>query len=251
MNTPHIDEAPRRRSRTGLTIFCGFLVFIICAVSALGVWQVERLAWKRDLIARVDQRIHAEPVAAPAKADWAAINRNDDEYLRVTAEGVLQNDKESYVYASTVLGAGYWVITPLTLSDGTSVMINRGFVPSEKRDPNSRAEGQISGPVKISGLLRLDEPGGTFIRSNAPDDDRWYSRDVHAIAAKRGVADIAPYFIDADATENPGGYPKGGLTQVVFPNSHLSYAITWFAIAIMVAGLLVYVIRSELKARRA
>ena len=248
-NSP-ADQAPKRRSAIALTIFCGFLVVVLCAVFALGVWQVERRAWKLDLIARVDQRIHAEPLAAPARADWGNITKENDEYRRVTAEGALQNDKESLVYAATTLGAGYWVITPLTLADGTSVMINRGFVPTDKRDVNTRLEGQVSGPVKITGLLRLNEPGGTFIKSNDPANDRWYSRDVEAMAAKRGVTDIAPYFIDADATANPGGFPVGGLTQVSFPNNHLQYALTWFALAAMVAGLLVFVLRSELRRRR-
>jgi surfeit locus 1 family protein len=244
------DPSPKPRSRIALTIFCGFLVVVICAVFALGVWQVERRAWKLDLIARIDQRIHADAVTAPSRADWGNISRQNDEYRRVTAEGTLQNDRESLVYASTTLGAGYWVITPLTLADGTSVMINRGFVPTDKRDLNSRLEGQVAGPVKITGLLRLDEPGGTFIKSNDPANDRWYSRDVNAMAAKRGVSDIAPYFIDADATPNPGGLPVGGLTQVSFPNNHLQYALTWFALAAMVAGLLVFVLRSELRRRR-
>jgi surfeit locus 1 family protein len=241
---------PRQRSKTALAIFCGFLVLVTCAVFSLGVWQVERLSWKLDLIARVDQRIHAEPVAAPTRSGWSTITKDNDEYRRVTAEGTLRNDKESLVYASTTLGAGYWVITPLTLADGTSIMINRGFVPLDKRDPTSRLEGQTSGTVKITGLLRLDEPGGTFIRSNDPVNDRWYSRDVGAMAEKRGVSEVAPYFIDADATPNLGGLPTGGLTQVVFPNSHLSYAITWFVLAAMLVGLLVFVLRSELKRSR-
>ena len=222
---------------------------MIGLVLSLGIWQVERLSWKRDLIARVDQRVHADPVSAPARAQWGSINRADDEYLRVTAQGTLQNDKESFVYASTEIGPGYWVLTPLTLTDGTSVMINRGLVPSEKRDPKTRSEAQTSGPVTLTGLLRLDEPGGTFIRSNVPEEDRWYSRDVTAMANKHGISDVAPYFIDADATPNPGGWPKGGLTQVKFPNSHLSYAITWFVLAAMMTGLLVYVLRSELRKR--
>ncbi|WP_283193003.1 SURF1 family protein [Rhizobium sp. AN80A] len=243
------EQAPKHRSTIALTIFCGLLFVVMCAVFALGVWQLERRAWKLDLIARIDQRINAEPTAAPARAEWEGITKENDEYRRVTAEGTLQSDKESLVYSATELGAGYWVIAPLTLADGTSVMINRGFVPTNKRDVNSRSDGRISGPIKITGLLRLNEPGGTFIRSNDPANDRWYSRDVDAMAAKRGVADIAPYFIDADATANPGGLPVGGLTQVSFPNNHLQYALTWFALAAMLAGLLVYVLRSELRQR--
>jgi surfeit locus 1 family protein len=179
------------------------------------------------------------------------VNRPDDEYRRVTAEGTLQNDLETLVYASTALGPGYWVITPLALADGTSVLINRGFVPTEKRDPTTRLDGQISGPVSITGLLRLTEPKGTLIKKNDPAGDRWYSRDTAAIAQQRGIADIAPYFIDADGTPNPGGMPTGGLTQIAFPNNHLVYAITWFVLAAMALGLLVIVVRVEMRVRRA
>jgi surfeit locus 1 family protein len=227
------------------------MVLLIGVLLALGFWQLQRLSWKLELIARVDQRVHAEPVAAPARSEWGSVARAIDEYHRVTAQGILQNDKETLVYASTELGPGYWVITPLSLADGTSVLINRGFVPTEKRDPLSRREGQISAPVTIIGLLRIAEPKGTLIKSNDPPNDRWYSRDVSAIAEKRGVSDVAPFFIDADAAPNPGGLPKGGLTQIVFPNNHLVYAITWFALAAMAAGLLVFMIRGERKASRA
>lgn len=228
-------------------MLCGLMLLSIAGFVALGIWQVERLSWKLDLIARVDQRVHAEPVPAPTgrPADAA-----DDEYRHVTATGTLQNGKETLVYAATELGPGYWVMTPLVLSDGTAILINRGFVPTDKRDPATRLPGQLSTPVTITGLLRMTEPKGSLLQSNDPAAGRWYSRDVAAIAADKDVANAASYFIDADATPNPGGLPVGGLTRVVFPNSHLSYAITWFALALMVAGLLAFVIRSEIRVNR-
>ena len=244
------EKAQGQHTAAGLAIFCGLMLVLIAALLALGVWQVERLSWKEDLIARVDQRVDAEPVPAPVRAQWGQVSRANDEYRHVTAEGILQNDEETLIYASTSLGPGYWVITPLKLADSTSVLINRGFVPTDKRDPATRSEGQIANPVKITGLLRITEPGGTLVKSNDPANDRWYSRDVAAIADRRGLADPAPYFIDADATPNPGGLPVGGLTQIAFPNNHLVYAITWFALALMAAGLLAFVVRGELRARR-
>jgi surfeit locus 1 family protein len=101
----------------------------------------------------------------------------------------------------------------------------------------------------VTGLLRLTEPKGAFLRSNDPTSDRWFSRDVVAISARHGIANAAPYFIDADATPNPGGLPVGGLTVVRFPNSHLVYAITWFAMALMTAGAGFYVWRLEKRNR--
>jgi len=226
-------QQPERQFTAKKLALCGFLLLATAAFFALGIWQIERLGWKRALIARVDARVHAEPVETPASPQWAAINRDDDEYRHIRAEGVFQNDKETLVYASTELGAGYWVITPLkTVKDGT-VLINRGFVPIDRKDPASRSAGQISTPVSVSGLLRISEPNGTLLRSNDPGAGRWYSRDVQAIAQKRDLGTVAPFFIDADKTDNPGGYPVGGLTQVKFPNSHLQYAITWFVMAAM------------------
>ncbi|MBY3032735.1 SURF1 family protein [Rhizobium leguminosarum] len=239
------EKSDRRRHRAKRSIFAVCLVLLAAALAALGTWQVERLAWKRDLVARVDQRVHAPPVPAPARADWNKINAADDEYRQVTAAGMLANDKETLVYASTVLGPGYWVMTPLMLTDGTSILVNRGFVPTERRDPASRREGEVSGPVEITGLMRMTEPKGSLLKSNDVATDRWYSRDVAAIAQKRGVGTVAPYFIDADATANPKGLPVGGLTVIAFPNNHLLYAITWYGLAAMVLALLVFIVRGE------
>ncbi|OWV97511.1 hypothetical protein ATY81_08815 [Rhizobium sp. R72] len=244
-------NARRQHSAARLTIFCGLMVVLIAALVSLGLWQVKRLSWKEDLIARVDQRVHADPVAAPVRAEWKQVTRGADEYRHVTAEGILQNDKETLIYASTTLGAGYWVITPLKLADETSILINRGFIPTQRRDPATRSEGQIATPAKITGLLRITEPKGILLKSNDPANDRWYSRDVAAIAERRHIGDVAPYFIDADARPNPGGLPLGGLTQIAFSNNHLVYATTWFGLAIMTAGLLVFVIRGEMRAHEA
>lgn len=112
-----------------------------------------------------------------------------------------------------------------------AVLVNRGFVPEDHADPASRRAGQVSGPVMVTGLLRRTEPGGGFLRANDPAHGRWYSRDVVAIARARGVDLVAPMFIDADATPNPGGYPVGGLTVIAFSNNHLIYAVTWFGLA--------------------
>jgi surfeit locus 1 family protein len=216
---------------------------------ALGTWQVERRAWKLDLIERVDRRVAAEPAAPPGLADWPAVNANDDEYRHVRVAGTFLNDRETQVFASTALGGGYWVVTPLRTDQGMVVLVNRGFVPTEKRDPATRAAGEIAGPVTVTGLLRITEPKGGFLRANDPAADRWYSRDVAAIAAARGLTDAAPYFIDADATPNPGGLPVGGLTIIAFPNSHLVYAITWYGLAVMLAGAVLYVVRDERRVR--
>ncbi|WP_267425026.1 SURF1 family protein [Methylobacterium sp. GC_Met_2] len=217
------------------------LVFVVLV--GLGTWQVQRRAWKLDLIARVDARVHAPAMPAPGPAEWPRIGP-DDAYRHVTVSGTFLHDRETLVQAVTERGGGFWVLTPLRRSDGSRVLINRGFVPGDRRDPATRAAGQVAGETTVTGLLRVTEPKGAFLRSNAPKDDRWYSRDVASIAAARGLSDVAPYFVDADATPNPGGLPVGGLTVIAFPNSHLVYALTWYGMALMLAGAMVYLLRS-------
>ncbi|HUH10687.1 MAG TPA: SURF1 family protein [Brevundimonas sp.] len=232
-------------------LILGAVVFalLFAGFSALGVWQVQRLAWKQDLIRQVDARIHAAPVAAPPPDQ--VVTRQADQYRRVVVSGRFDHQREALVKAVTDLGPGYWVVTPLVTDRGFTVLINRGFVPSERQKPADRAAGQVEGPVTVVGLLRLTEPDGGFLRANDPAGDRWFSRDVAGIAKARGVAGpVAPYFIDADATPNPGGWPRGGLTVVSFPNSRLIYALTWFGLALMSAAGFVLFAREE-KRRRA
>ncbi|WP_183438716.1 SURF1 family protein [Methylobacterium sp. R2-1] len=215
----------------------------------LGTWQVERRVWKLDLIDRVEARIHAEPEPAPGPDEWAGLTAASAEYRRVRLTGRFAYDRATLVQAVTGRGAGSWVLVPLVTDRGFTVLVNRGFVPAESRERTARAAGEPEGEVTVTGLLRLTEPGGGFLRRNDPTADRWYSRDVAAIAAARGLdrapADVAPYFVDADATPNPGGLPIGGLTVVDFHNSHLVYALTWYALAVMSAAALVYALRGS------
>ncbi|MGY3032845.1 surfeit locus 1 family protein [Bradyrhizobium sp. USDA 4354] len=205
---------------------------------ALGVWQIERRAWKLALIDRVEQRVHAPAMPIPSPASWPAISAANDEYRHVSVSGRFLHDRETLVQAVTEEGPGYWVLTPLKRDDGTLVLINRGFVPSERRDASTRRDGNPDGLVEITGLLRITEPKGGFLRNNVPQHNRWYSRDVAAITAARGLREAAPFFVDADAGSQIAGGPIGGLTVIRFPNNHLIYALTWFALAFMLAGRL-------------
>nr|WP_315764945.1 SURF1 family protein [Sphingomonas sp. Y38-1Y] len=191
----------------------------------LGIWQLERRTWKLDLIARVEARLATAPVAPPMRAVG-----KDDEYTRVAASGRWVSGHDTYTQAVTELGGGFWVLTPLDTGAGR-ILVNRGFVPPDRR-------GRVpppAGPVRVEGLLRLTEPGGGFLRSNDPAADRWYSRDVAAIAAARGLGPVAPWFLDAGV--NGEGWPRGGLTVVRFRNTHLQYALTWFAMAALLGVL--------------
>ena len=231
----HDAGAPRRPHGSLATFILavaftlGFLLFV-----SLGLWQVQRMGWKHDLIDRVDARVQADPVPAPDAAAWRESTPLDHEYRRVTVRGHWLPGHDARVQALTEAGAGRWLLRPLRRDDGSVVLVNLGFVPEDWQDSTPRAD-----VVEITGLLRLSEPGGGFLRRNDPGQDRWYSRDVVAIAADRGLRDVLPYFIDADAAsaaQAGSPWPRGGLTVVRFRDHHLGYALTWFALALLVAG---------------
>lgn len=236
------------RPRRGLILLGVLALAGVAVFTSLGVWQVERLFWKLDLIQRVEERARAAPVPAPGPEHWPAVTAASQEYRRVSVTGRFLNDQETLVQAVTERGGGFWVLTPFRTDRGFTVLVNRGFVPPERRSPDSRAEGLTDADTTVTGLLRVTEPGGGFLRSNDPAQDRWYSRDVAAIAAARGVTEAAPYFIDAEASP-PGGSPVGGLTVLKFPNNHLVYALTWFALDLMLIAAAIYVARSEWRRR--
>jgi surfeit locus 1 family protein len=230
------------RSGARTAALVGLCVGFMVVFAALGCWQVKRLGWKRDLIARVEQRLAAAPAPAPGPGAWAGLSADKDGYRRVRLDGVFDHRRETLVQAVTDLGPGFWVMTPLRADQGFTVLVNRGFVPIDRVAQSSRTAGLVQGETRVVGLLRLTEPKGGFLRRNQPEAGRWYSRDVAAIARARGVANVAPYFVDADATANRGGWPRGGLTVVRFANSHLIYALTWFALALFCGGAAVYVL---------
>lgn len=222
---------------------------LFASLIALGTWQVQRRAWKLDLIERVEQRVHAAPVAAPERGQWPKIKPAIDEYRHVRLTGTFLHDRETLVQASTVQGSGFWVLTPLQAADGTTVLVNRGFVLPELRDRAARAPSTLPGEASVAGLLRITEPGGGFLRKNDAKGNRWYSRDVQAIAAAQGLQNVAPFFVDADASSPAPGQslreapearqlpePQGGLTVISFYNNHLVYALTWYGLALMVLG---------------
>lgn len=232
----------RRRRRLRLTVL---LASISLLFVALGLWQIERRTEKLALIAAVEQRVHAPPIAAPGPLDWPRISFRTDAYRAVRARGVFLYDRETLVQAVTELGPGYWAMTPLRTEAGWTVLVNRGFVPPESRGRANRRAGEPAGLVTVTGLLRVTEPKGAFLRSNDPMHDRWYSRDIAAIGRARHLGTLAPYFIDAGPSPRQGQQPIGGLTVVAFPNNHLQYALTWFALAALGLFGLVRVWRAE------
>lgn len=220
------------RPLPGLTIATAILLVILIG---LGVWQLERLQWKLGLIASVNAHLNAAPISL-----GEALRRGQDaQYRRVRLLGHFDNTNENYVFATDDAGAPvYHVLVPFQTERGT-LIVDRGIVPLELRDPRSRLAGEIDGPTTITGIWRTPDAPGFF--TAAPDRAHriWYSRDVQAMAQLEGLALLKPVVVEADAKPNPGGWPKGGQTRVTFRNEHLQYAITWFALAAGLAGVYV------------
>jgi len=210
---------------------------LICL--ALGAWQIERLFWKQDLIARRDAAV----AAAPAPVPKTLAEARGMEYRHVSNEGSYLYDKEIFLGATSDAGGqGYQVLTPLLEPGGRVVFVNRGYIPAELKDSARRPAAQIPGTVHVQGLLRLPPTArpNWFLPDNRPDLNYWFWVDLPAMAAADNLDRVAPFYIDADATPNPGGWPKGGVTRLTLPNNHLQYAITWFSLAI--ALIVIYVL---------
>jgi surfeit locus 1 family protein len=217
------------RPLLGFTIAAGILFAFLMW---LGVWQVQRLHWKLGLIAQVNQNLAAKPLSL---GQALKMGPEGAQYHRVTLDGRFGNAKESYVFTTDANGDPvFHVVTPFQTEAGT-FLVDRGLVPPNLKDPSSRRAGEIAGDTRVTGVWRIPDPPGFFTPQPDAKNRVWYSRDITGMAAADGVKLVEPVIIEADATPNPGGWPKGGQTVVTFRNEHLQYAITWFALA---AGLL-------------
>nr|WP_205790156.1 SURF1 family protein [Microvirga makkahensis] len=222
----------------GLTALVAFAILI-----GLGSWQLQRKAWKESLIQQIETRAYGEPGSILPEAEWSGWRADQDEFRKVRVTGTFLHDLETPVYGlapGTRQGAplqGYYIITPLRLPTGAIVMVNRGIVPIELKDPAGRPQGQPAGEVTVTGLVRAPEARNPFTPENDPARNTWFTRDPQALAEVRGLERVAPFLIDADATPNPGGWPRGGQTQLILPNNHLQYALTWYGLALTLIGV--------------
>jgi len=217
------------RPLPGITIAAAILLAFLIG---LGVWQLQRLQWKLALIDQVNNNLTAPPLPL----DRILALGPDAQYHRVALAGRFDNTKEAFIYGIGVEGAPvFHDVVPFTTDDGRALLIDRGIVPRDLRDPATRPRGIVSGETRIVGVWRAPDTGGTFTPPPDLKSRIWFDRDTAAIAKNLDVKLSQPALIEADATPNPGGWPRGGQTVVTFRNEHLQYAITWF---LMAAGLL-------------
>ena len=239
----------RARSLLLLTVLS---VAALAVLIGLGVWQLQRLQWKEGLIAEIEMRTKAEPVSLQEAVTRARAGE-DVSYVRVRVDGRFDNGKERYLFAVSDGTPGWHVITPLTTPEGEVVLIDRGFVSDAFRDPASRPQGELTDAVTVTGPARPPESQGLFIPDNEIEQNRWFWRDLSAMAKSMfggvaGIKDVAPFSLEAEWSDIPGGWPLGGQTRLDLPNNHLQYAITWFALALCLVVIYVIYVRSRWKA---
>jgi len=205
-------------------------------LTSLGLWQLERLQWKRALLADIHAGLSAPAVALPDEiTDPAPWN-----YRRVIVEGRFDHRSELYLNAIGSDGApGYHVLTPLLRGEAMPVLIDRGWIPLNAKATGKRAAGQMAGPVTVHGIARVPPPVPWLVPAPDLDANLWFAVDLDAMRAAAGLP-LAQVIVEADATPNPGGLPLGGQTRVNLPNNHLTYAITWLSLA--VAVVVIYVV---------
>jgi len=216
----------RFRPLMGFTLL---IVPLFVILVGLGIWQVERMHWKLGLIAEMTRNMHGAPIAIDQAL---AAGVSAAQYRHVSLTGHFLNAEESYVFATGPHGVPiYHVLTPLVTDDGRTFLIDRGIVPPALRGASARPKGELTGEQRVTGVLRTPDPPGPF--TPAPDLARkiWYARDLRGIATAQHLRLASAVVIEADATPNPGGWPRGGQTLVNLPNDHLQYALTWFLLA--------------------
>ncbi|MEO3386103.1 SURF1 family protein [Mesorhizobium sp. CAU 1741] len=234
----HVQE--RRRGAPILLLVLGLVALAI--LLALGTWQVQRLAWKENLLATIEQRVASAPNSI-SSITTRRVTTGDVDYWPVSVGGEFRHEGERHFFATHQGRTGYFIYTPFEFDEGRYVLVNRGFVPFELKEPSLRPESQVDGWQTIEGLARnpLDEKPSWVVPENDVDGNIFYWKDLQVMAATSGVGepeDYVSFFIDVNDAPNPGGLPVGGVTLISLPNSHLQYAVTWYGLALALVGVM-------------
>lgn len=235
------------RPLPGLTVAT---LIALAILIGLGTWQLQRRAGKHEQLDQIASRAGAAPAPVEvllATGDYAA-------YRAATAQGTYDHAAESYVYAPRpnegAARPGFKVITPLRLASGGLILVDRGWVAAGRKSPESRRTGQPEGETEIAGTLRPSSRPGTFTPPPDAATRTFYQRDGAAMAKLHGL-ELASLLILEAATKVEGG-PEPLASQLNIPDNHLQYAITWFALAIVlvIVYLSFHVARGRLRVGR-
>ena len=226
--------APRPRSVAGLALIALVMVSVLIG---LGVWQLHRKDEKRALTSALTERLGAPPMVLPSKSKWAFLNSEEDEFTRVKFEAILDTRSQARVYSSgsalrtDISGLGTFVFTPARLISGSSIVIDRGFVPDGADIANLLPQ-----VFELTGYIRFPEKAGWFTPHEDTAKRLWFLRDHLAMAKANDWGEVAPFYIDLERQVPATGIPKAGPLQVHLKDDHLQYAITWFGLALAVAA---------------
>lgn len=232
-----MSEVAARRGFAGVLLTT---IVMLAVLIGLGVWQLQRKDEKHALIAALDERLAAVPVALPPSAQWASLNAAKDEFRRVTFSAVLDPSKDAMVYSSgsgiraDVSGPGTWAFVPAKLASGETVAINLGFVQNTLQDraQQDRAVANLPRSAQtFTGYIRFPEHAGWFSPKADAGKRLWFERDHEAMAQALGWGKIAPVYVDLESPVPPSGIPKPGPLSVRLKDNHFQYAITWFGLA--------------------
>lgn len=194
----------------------------------LGGWQIQRMQWKETLIERLQSRAEQTPQLLPK----GPLDEEADEFRAVAITGQFDHDHEFYLVNRSLNGnPGMHILTPLVRSDGGgAVLINRGWVPFDRVEPASRAEGQIAGEVTVTGIIRFPKGQGMFTPDNDVAKNNWFFIDL-AQMATQSDQQFENFYVMSGERDIPGNYPVGAQWTLDVRNNHLQYALTWFGLA--------------------
>jgi surfeit locus 1 family protein len=211
---------------------------MLISLLALGGWQVQRYSWKTDLINKLQARSESAAIALPVKPDAL----EDIEFQHVRVAGTLLHQHEFYLFGRSLRGSpGLHVVTPLKRADGEGyVLVDRGWVPFEKREPAARTAGQVEGVVEIEGIVRLARGPGTFTPDNDVKGNNWFFIEPGPMAVIAGLDALPDFYVLSGVKDTPGGFPVARQWRVDVRNNHIEYAITWFLMAL--ALIVIYVV---------
>jgi surfeit locus 1 family protein len=233
----------------------------LAVLIGLGVWQLERKAWKEDLIQTVTPRLSGPPLSLPSAQQWPSLDPAQSEFQRVAFRAELPagrtpREQEARLYTSgsalrdDVKSPGYFVFAPARLPDGRVVVVNRGYVPNPQPNAATQPAPRPEGPLEITGVLRWPEKPGWFGTDYSARDDLWFVRDPQAMAGQRGWGAVAPFYVEQESPVPTGGVPRPGRLRINLPNDHLQYALTWFALAFVLVAVFAFWARGRLRESR-
>ncbi|CAG5125162.1 unnamed protein product [Candidula unifasciata] len=232
-------QIPREKPAVRRAAFIGKgypLLIIPMTAFGLGTWQIRRREWKLGLIKELEEKMSKPPQPLPENLE----DVKKLEYQKVKVRGTFDHAKELFIgprsdiragegrSAQTQSTPGVNVVTPFKLANrDETILVNRGFVSFKDRPQQKRAEGQVEGEVELTGIVRLNDKK-PVIGNDPMKDGYWFTRNIDEMADIAGTSKV---FIDADANSTVPGGPRGGQTQLALRNEHLTYIVTWYALA--------------------